>query len=228
MHKGLFGLALGLVLLGIQCSEPTKSEVKIPEAPAMIDLQGPSSPDAPPQIGQKADEVNFYFDSVTGLLADLDKTDPAVNSNIYTWEIPLGNGTVDKQIKAVRRSDQSVDWSVALNGEAADGTLYSDRKLFVGKSSGDDNTQSWTFYDLGSGQVTHKISLSKDKKTGVIKLDDTFAATNGVWHLVNAVDASGSYAYTLAGALQFEAAWKADGSGSYIDHTLADTTVSWK
>ncbi|HOT98125.1 MAG TPA: hypothetical protein PLN61_09345 [bacterium] len=227
MRNGLFGLALGLVLLGIQCSEPTKSEEKIPEAPAMIVLRGPASVNAPPQIGQKADEINFYFNSVTGLLADLGKTAPAINSNIYSWEVPLGNGTITKQIKAVRRSDQSVDWAAVLNGVAADGTLYSDRKLFVGKSAGDNSAQSWTFYDLVSGGITHKIAWSKNKN-GVILLDDTFAATDGLWHLTNARDFSGSYRYTLAGKLQFEAVWKADGSGSYIDHTLSDTTTAWK
>jgi len=227
MRKGLFGLVLGLSLLGIQCSEPTKSEEEIPEAPAMIVLSGPSSVNAPPQIAQKADEVNFYFNSVADLLDDLAAATPAINSNIYTWEIALGNGSVKKQIKAVRRSDKSIDWTAVLNGEAVDGTLYSDRKLFTGKSAAGNTAQTWTFYELVSGGITHKIAWSKDSKNGVVQLDDTFAATDALWHLTNARDSSGSFRYTLAGKLQFEAAWKADGSGLYIDHTLSDTT-SWE
>ncbi len=219
--------AVGLVLAGLRCSDPVKPEVSVPEPPVMIAVSGPASVNAPPQIAQKAGEILTYFTFVQATLGDLSGSDPAVNSNIYNWEIPTGNGTIVKKIKAVRRSDGSVDWSVVLNGQLADSTRYNDRQLFVGKAAGNNSSQSWTFYDLHSGAITHKISWNRDKN-GTLQIDDTFTALNAVWHLANARDGSGSYSYTLGGVKQFTASWLADGSGSYIDYAAAGATESWQ
>jgi hypothetical protein len=227
MRKVVVGLVVGLSLLGSQCSEPTKSQEKTPEAPVMIVISGPLSPNAPPQIAQKAWEINRYFDFISTMLNDFSDATPAVNGNIYTWEIPFGTGTIMKKIKAVRRSDDSIDWTVVLNGQADDSTLYSNRTLFIGKSAEDNSLQSWTFYDLLSGEVTHKIAWKKDKNKAV-QLDDSFAAMNALWHMVNRSDGSGTFSYTLALKSQFAATWQADGSGAFTDYTIPGSTEeSW-
>jgi hypothetical protein len=219
MRKGLVGLVVVLGLLGSRCSEPTKTEEPIPEAPAIIVVAGPTSVNAPPQISQKAWELNSYFTSILNLLGDLGNTNPEINGNIYTWEIAFGSGTVMKSVKAVRRSDKSIDWTVTLNGQSEDSTLYSDRKVFIGKSAADNSSQSWSFYDLLTGDITHKIAWSKDKN-GTLQLDDTYATMNAVWHLTNATDGTGSYRYTVAGTTRFEAAWRTNGSGTFTDYTV--------
>jgi hypothetical protein len=226
MQKMLAGVVVTLGLLGFRCSdEPTRTEEKVPEAPAMITLNGPLSPNAPPQIAQKALEVDGYFDFVSATLDDLEGKDPAINSNIYTWEISLGSGSVVKKIKAVRRSDASIDWTAVLNGTAADSTIYSDRTLFIGKAAS--TLQSWTFFDLLSGAASHKISWSKDKN-GTIQLDDSITATGELWQLTNKSSGAGSYSYKSGSVLKFSATWSADGSGSYHDYTVPGSAdVTW-
>ncbi len=227
MKRVWVGLVVVLALAGLRCSEPSSPEAGVPEPPVMIAVSGPASVNAPPQIAQKAGEVLTYFNFVQTTLGDLSGDAPAVNSNIYTWEIPAGSGTIVKKIKAVRRSDGSVDWTVVLNGQTADSTRYNDRQLFIGKAAEDNRSQAWTFYDLLTGDITHKISWSRDKN-GTLMLDDTFSAMQAVWRLVNSRDGSGSYSYTLAGVAQFSATWRADGSGSYTDFTASGTPESWE
>ena len=225
MKRGWIVVAAGLAVAALRCSDPAKPEASVPEPPAMAAVSGPASVNAPPQIAQKAGEILTYFNFVQTTLGDLSGSDPAVNSNIYLWEIPTGSGTIVKKIKAVRRSDGSVDWTVVLNGQLADSTRYNDRQLFIGKAAEDNRSQSWTFYDLLTGAITHKISWNRDKN-GALQLDDTFAALNAVWHLDNARDGSGSYSFTLGGVKQFTATWRGDGSGSFVDHTSAGAAES--
>lgn len=218
MHKAVVGLAVGLALAGSRCSEPTRPEEEIPEAPAMIVISGPISTNAPPQIAQKAWEINSYFDFIHTILSDFGSIVPAINGNIYLWDVPFGSGTVLKQIKAVRRSDKSVDWTAVLNGNSVDGTVYANSILFIGKASRNNRSQAWTFYDLRTGEITHKIAWGKGNDE-IIQLDISYEKDKTSWHLANAKDGSGSYRYTIAGALQFTASWRTNGSGSFRDYT---------
>lgn len=218
MQKVLVGVLVAVGLLGIRCSEdPARSEEEVPKAPAMITVNGPLSPNAPPQIAQKALEVNGYFNFVATTLTGIGGMEPAINGNIYTWQVPIGSGTVVQKIKAVRRSDGSIDWTVMLDGRAADSTVYIDRTLFIGKSAS--SLQSWTFFDLLSGNTSHKIAWSRDK-SGTVQLEDTFAQTGELWQMGNSANGSGSYSYKVAGTLKFSATWRSDGAGSYRDYTL--------
>lgn len=201
------------------CTEqPTKTEDQPPLAPTMIAMEGPGSANAPAAIGQKADEVNAWFVYISNLLLGIEASKPSVNSNIYQWELAYGNGSVMRQIKVVRRSDKSIDWTVVLDGTADDGTVYVKRTVVIGKAGDNNNSQSWTLYDLSSGDESMRIVWQKDN-SGTIDLSYHISAIAAEWAIVNRADDSGSYRYIFEGNQQFIANWLANGSGTFFDYT---------
>ncbi len=150
------------------------------------------------------------------MLAGVETIAPEVNANVFQWELPLGEGTIMRLIKAVRRSDKSVDWTVRWDGQADDGTIYNDRTILIGKAGKNNRSQSWAFYDIISGVETNKITWQKDN-AGNISMVYYFPLIKGEWRLVNRTDRSGSYEFYLNNIKQFTAEWAADGSGQFQD-----------
>ena len=210
LHLILFGVLL------LRCSQPTQPEYLPPQPPEMISLTGPGSANAPAEIGQKANEVNQWFQYIASLLTGIESETPANQSNVYQWELALDSTEVVRQIKAVRRSDKSVDWTVRLNGMAEDGTLYNNRTVVIGKSGINNTSQSWTLFDLISGEETVKIVWQQDA-TGTVSLSYILSTLVCEWKMINRIDNSGSYQYILLGVEQFIAQWLASGAGTFID-----------
>ncbi len=218
MPRRLMGglLVCGLVLF--HCSEPTETETKPPSPPAMVVVAGPRSANAPAEIMQKANEITNYFTFISTTLQDISGVTPESNGNIYNWQVAIDAGTMIMKVKAVRRSDQSVDWTVIFDGLASDSTLYVNRTIFIGKVGAKNRSQSWTFYDIFSGAVTQKISWIMDGDNH-LTVHLSMEAIKAVWQIVNRADYSGLYRFEQDGTERFVAQWISDGSGTYTDKT---------
>lgn len=219
-----------LLLSGIlifNCSQATKVEEESPQPPEMIVFNGPASGSAPAEIAQKASEVNQWFVFIASLLEGVASETPAVNGNIYRWELDYSLGDVQRLIKAVRRSDKSVDWTVELNGVAGDGTVYNFRTMVIGKAGKNNRSQNWTLFDLATGVETFRMAWSRDD-SGNLTLTYTFLVTGDTWQLINRVDRSGSYQFHQQSMLLYDASWLGSGAGSYTDYRSGFAqTGSW-
>ena len=228
MRSVLTGILLVCGLAMIRCSEPTKSENTPPAPPAMKVIAAPASANAPAEIRQKANEINNYFAFISATLDDVAGVTPSVNGNIYTWEVTMDSGTMLMKVKAVRRSDQSVDWTVIIDGQADDSTLYVNRTLFIGKAGAGNRSQSWTFYDVFSGGITHKIVWEIDKNnTLTVRL--ALEAIKALWEIINRVDFSGSYRFEQDAIERYTAQWSSNGAGGFMDHaSTPPQSGSWE
>ncbi|MBN2355439.1 hypothetical protein JXO59_04960 [candidate division KSB1 bacterium] len=227
MKKLFFMSLLWSGLLWLHCSQPNQPvDRTVPAPPDMIFMSGPVSVQAPAEIGQKADEVNLWFQFVTRMLHGVEGVEPGTNGNIFQWELALDDGDVHRHIKAVRRSDKSVDWTVVWNGQAKDGTIYNNRTIIIGKAGLNNLSQTWTFYDIINGHEAHKISWQKDN-SGDIGLVYGFPLTEAEWRLANRTDDSGTFEYLLQSVRQFYAEWAANGSGSYIDYRSGEVQTGY-
>jgi hypothetical protein len=209
-----------LLLSGIiifNCSQATKVEEDPPQPPEMITFSGASSTAAPAEIAQKASEVNQWFVFIAALLEGVQSETPAINGNIYRWELDYAYGDVKRLIKAVRRSDKSVDWTVQLDGVAGDGTIYNSRTLVIGKAGKNNQSQNWTLFDLATGVETFRMAWSRDN-TGNLTLTYTFLVTGTTWQMANKLDHSGSYQFHQQSVLLYDANWLTNGAGSYTDY----------
>ncbi len=226
MRKTRF-LALGLALVAMLvsgCLEQNGSgSSSAPQFPTVVSFLGPSSPNAPQEIGTYINQFNantaMAFSYLT--LARLQK--PHTEGNTTTWSIT--SGQLVATITAVKNGD-SADWTFELNGTDSQGTTYDHFQLMTGTSTMDGKSGTLHIFDLSGTEIG--LFEWNDADGGVKTANLTvYGNPNTRYLLINNADHSGTLEVFAGTTKTYHAEWNASGAGSWkkynADGSVADS-----
>ncbi len=208
-------LILIAALFQIECSkdEPTKSNAKPPALPTIITLSGPTSAQAPVEIGTGINTFNAYQSTALLYLQVVGLSDPVVSGNTYTWNSTFSGATVT--ITAVRAAKNTVNWTVVINGTTTTGTAYNNWTAVTGTTTEDYKSQSWKLYQANSTTLSLQASWNVDANNVITAILEFPAPISEKQQVIDRPDGSGSYTKWKGTVKVYEAIWVANGTGSY-------------
>lgn len=210
-------LILGLLFL-IGCSKsdnnPTQPQETPPSPPVVPQIQAPAN--APAIVQQTLAGMQSFMNMGFTYLSALSGLQPNQQGDTWTWTVVQGQLTAT--ITATKQSDGSVTWTVVLNGTDGN-TVYQNWKSFEGTVAADENSGTWTFYELNSQTVSATAQWNRDA-SGNYHAVLTITATGEKTDLQIQADGSGDVTVYRGQKKMLEIHWNADGSGwwkSYDD-----------
>ncbi len=209
----IFPLTVALFLIGCSKDEPTKSNNKPPSLPTLITLSGPTSAQAPVEIGTGINTFNAYQSTALLYLQVVALSDPVVNGNTYTWYSTFTGATVT--ITAVRSAKNTVDWAVVINGTTTTGTAYNNWTAVTGTTTEDNKSQAWKLYQPNSTTLLLQASWVVDANNVITAILEYPAPILEKQQVIDRPDGSGSCTKWKGTVKVYEAIWVANGTGSY-------------
>jgi len=183
----------------------------LPQFPTVVTFLGPSSPNAPQELGTYVSQFNanttMAFSYLT--LARLQK--PHTEGNTTTWTIT--SGQLVATIQAVK-GDDSADWTFELNGTDQSGNTYDHFQFMTGTSTMDGKTGTLHIFDASGTE----IGLFEWSETdGGVKTADltVYGSPNTKYSLLNNADHSGSLDVFKGTVKTYHAEWNASGAGTW-------------
>lgn len=213
--RKLTALTTIVLLFGVGCFKKDKilgDESVVPSIPNVV-FSGPLSNNVPTDLKQYVGLFNGNDQTSMGLnYLDLAIfLTPSVDGNNYTWQVAWGQ--IDAVIKAVANANNSVDWTVTVDGTENDVT-YTNWVAMRGNSNLDGDSGTWDIFltnsTIKNAEFTWTVN-SNDVKNGTLQ----FLSDNYTYDLVNNPDKSGTLVMKQNNATLYRAEWSATGSGSW-------------
>jgi hypothetical protein len=203
------GLALWCCFCFACGKEPTSPAAKPPQPPTLIAVAGPASAAAPAEIASFIQFIVASLRSTCNYLQDASQLTAQVDANVYTWSSSAGG--LRLKLKAVQRSEDSVTWSAVLDGQADDGSLYTEWTIFLAVIRS--LQQEWYLYEANSQNLVLKVQAVSNKD--IVTYTVALPVMGETAVIINYSDKSGSYTRYLGAVKVYEASWLANGSGEY-------------
>ncbi len=209
----IFLVTVALLLMECSKDEPTKSNPKPPALPTAVTLSGPTSSQAPVEIGTGINTFNAYQGTALLYLQVVGLSEPEVSGNAYVWNSTFSGATVT--ITAVRSAKNTVDWTVVINGTTTTGTAYNNWTAVTGTTTEDNKSQAWKLYQPNSSTLLLQASWVIDANNVITAILEYPAPISEKQQVIDRPDGSGSYAKWKGTVKVYEAIWVANGTGSY-------------
>ena len=209
------------------CLEPNSGgRASVPHFPTVVTFFGPSSPNAPQELGTYVSQFNANTALAFSYLTLARLQTPHTEGNTTTWTIT--SGQLVATITAVK-NDDSADWTFELNGTDQGGTTYDHFQFMTGTSTMDGKSGTMHIFDASGTEIG--LFEWSETDAGVKSADLTvYGSPNTRYSLVNNADHSGTLDVFEGTTKTYHAQWNTSGAGSWekynADGSVADSG-SW-
>lgn len=182
-----------------------------PQIPTLIIFKGPSSNNAPADLKAKIDELNSKTSTGFNYLSLATVSSPSVDGVVSTWEVSYGE--LDAVIVAEKKSDDTVDWAITVNGSNSS-VSYNNWTAMEGNANMGGTEGDWNIYHENSTVVLADFYWTvddNDVRNGFLSLSEEDAT----YEIVNSPDHSGNVVVKEGSVTIYHAIWDETGAGSW-------------